>query len=134
VAALVLSRQEFIIPRVPWQWDLFLRNLRNVGLGVLGSLILFLVLLRIFPRTPGLKRLILDTTQQTSAGYTVQSLEGSSDLLGRKGTAVTALRPAGKADFDGEVLVVETDGEFIEPGGSVEIIEVSGNRIVVRRA
>jgi membrane protein implicated in regulation of membrane protease activity len=28
---------------------------------------------------------------------------------------------------------VETDGEFLEAGTTVEIIEVSGNRILVRR-
>jgi len=133
VLALVLSRQEFVFPRVSWEWDIFLRNLRNIGLGFFGSLVAVVVLLRVFPRTPGLKRLILSTTQDSSAGYTVQSLESSSGLLGSRGVAVTALRPAGKAEFSGETLVVETDGEFIEPGSSVEIIETSGNRIVVRR-
>ena len=134
IAALVLSRQEFVIPRVPWQWDIFLRNLRNVGFGFVGSLVLLVVLLRIFPRAPGLKRLILESNQDTMAGYTVQSMESSALLTGRRGKAITALRPAGKAEFEGEVLVVETDGEFIEPGSQVEVIEVSGNRIVVRRA
>jgi membrane-bound serine protease (ClpP class) len=133
VVALVLSRQEFIIPRVPWEWTIFLKNLRNVGFGFAGSLVLLVVILRLFPRTPGLKRLILESSQETIAGYTVQSLETSALLTGRKGTAVTALRPAGKADFDGEILVVETDGEFIEQGSAVEVIEVSGNRIMVRR-
>jgi membrane-bound serine protease (ClpP class) len=134
IAALVLSRQEFVIPRVPWEWDIFLRNLRNVGFGFVGSLVLLVFLLRIFPRTPGLKRLILESNQDTTAGYTVQSAETSAVLRGRRGNAVTALRPAGKADFEGEILVVETDGEFVEAGAPVEIIEVSGNRIVVRRA
>ena len=133
ITALVLSRQEFVIPRVPWQWDIFLRNLRNVGFGFVGSLVLLVFLLRVFPRTPGLKRLILESNQDTTAGYTVQSSESSALLNGRRGTAVTALRPAGKADFEGEILVVETDGEFIETGTPVEVIEVSGNRIVVRR-
>ncbi len=63
----------------------------------------------------------------------MQSLEASALLSGKRGTAVTALHPAGKADFDGEVLVVETDGEFIEPGSLVEVFEISGNRILVRR-
>jgi len=134
IFALILSRQEFIIPRVPWQWDVFLRNLRNIGFGFAGSLVLLVLLLRIFPRTPGLKRLILESSQETSAGYTVQSLEASALLTGRRGTAVTALHPAGKAEFNGEVLVVETDGEFIEPGDLVEVFEISGNRILVRRA
>jgi membrane-bound serine protease (ClpP class) len=133
ITALILSRQEFVIPRVPWQWDIFLRNLRNVGFGFVGSLVLLVLLLRIFPRTPGLKRLILESNQDTLAGYTVQSAESSALLTGRKGNAVTPLRPAGKADFEGEILVVETDGEFIESGTQVEVIEVSGNRIVVRR-
>jgi membrane-bound serine protease (ClpP class) len=133
IAALVLSRQEFVIPRVPWEWDIFLRNLRNVGFGFVGSLVLLVFLLRIFPRTPGLKRLILESNQDATAGYTVQSVESSALLTGRRGSAVTALRPAGKADFEGEILVVETDGEFIEAGTPVEVIEVSGNRIVVRR-
>jgi membrane-bound serine protease (ClpP class) len=134
ISALILSRQEFVIPRVPWQWDIFLRNLRNIGFGFVGSLVLLVILLRIFPRTPGLKRLILESSQEVTAGYTVQSLEASALLAGRRGTAVTALRPAGKADFEGEIIVVETDGEFVEPGSPVEVIEVSGNRILVRRA
>ncbi|MBN2553371.1 MAG: nodulation protein NfeD, partial [Spirochaetales bacterium] len=134
ISGLVLSRQDFIIPRVPWQWDIFLRNLRNIGFGFVGSLVLLVLLLRIFPRTPGLKRLILESNQDSTAGYTVQSSESSALLAGRLGTAVTALRPAGKAEFQGEILVVETDGEYIESGSPVEIIEASGNRIVVRRA
>jgi membrane-bound serine protease (ClpP class) len=134
IAALVLSRQEFVIPRVPWQWDILLRNLRNVGFGFVGSLVLLVFILRIFPRTPGLKRLILESSQDTLAGYTVQTAESSALLTGRRGTAVTSLRPAGKAEFEGEVLVVETDGDFVEAGQPVEIIEVSGNRIMVRKA
>jgi membrane-bound serine protease (ClpP class) len=134
ITALILSRQEFVIPRVPWQWDIFLRNLRNVGFGFVGSLVLLVFLLRIFPRTPGLKRLILESNEDPLAGYTVQSAESSALLTGRQGNAVTALHPAGKADFEGEILVVETDGEFIEAGTPVEVSEVSGNRIVVRRA
>jgi membrane-bound serine protease (ClpP class) len=133
VLALVLSRQEFIVPRFSWQWGIFLRNLRNVGLGFFGSLVAIVVLMRVFHRTPLLKRLILSETQASSAGYTAQSQDSSASLVGRRGAAVTTLRPAGKAEFDGEVLAVETDGEFIERGSAVEIFEVSGNRILVRR-
>jgi len=54
-------------------------------------------------------------------------------LLGKRGAAITTLRPSGKAEFEGEVLPVETDGEFLSIGDSVQIIEVSGNRIIVRK-
>jgi membrane-bound serine protease (ClpP class) len=133
VAALVLSRQQFIIPRTGWQWDILLKNLRNVGLGVFGSLLVVLLLMRLLPRTPLLRRLILEATQENSAGYTVQDQEQSSRFLGKRGKALTVLRPAGKAELDGEIVSVETEGEFIEPGSSIEVFEVSGNRVLVRR-
>jgi membrane-bound serine protease (ClpP class) len=46
---------------------------------------------------------------------------------------VTDLRPAGKAEFDGEVLAVESDGEYVEAGSPVQVVEVAGNRILVRK-
>jgi membrane-bound serine protease (ClpP class) len=138
IAALVLSRQQFIVPRFGWQWDIFLRNLRNIGLAFLGSLVLVVVIFRSFRRVPLFRRLILESAQDAGEGYTVQSADSGGGLIGRKGTALTALRPAGKAEFPGqpdtEVLQVETDGEFIEPGAGVEIFEVNGNRVRVRRA
>ncbi|MBN1838028.1 MAG: nodulation protein NfeD [Spirochaetales bacterium] len=134
VLSLVLSRQQFLVPRYDWQWDIFLKNLRNIGLAFLGSLVLAAVLFRSFRKVPVFRRLILDSAQEASEGYTAQAEEITGGLLGRKGTATTPLRPAGKAEFDGEVLVVETDGEYLETGTAVEVIEVSGNRILVRRA
>jgi membrane-bound serine protease (ClpP class) len=133
VLSLVLSRQQFLVPRFDWQWDIFLKNLRNIGLAFLGSLVLAAVLFRSFRKVPGFRRLILDSAQDAAEGYTVQSPDSSGALLGRRGTALSPLRPAGKAEFGEEVLVVETDGEYLEPGTAVEVIEVSGNRILVRR-
>lgn len=44
--------------------------------------------------------------------------EPVNELVGRQGRAMTLLRPAGRAEFDGE---------------RVEVISVAGNRVVVRR-
>ena len=57
----------------------------------------------------------------------------SDSMVGRRGRAVTMLRPAGRAEFDGEPLDVVTLGDFITPGESIEICKVRGNRIIVRR-
>ncbi len=132
LAALVLSRQFFVVPKVSWQWDILLRNLRDFGLAFLGSIVLMLVIFRFFRRAPLLKRLILESSQDSAQGYTVQEEQDGTRLLGRRGVAVTILRPAGKAEFDGEVLAVETEGEFLPAGRQVEVIEVSGNRVVVK--
>lgn len=51
--------------------------------------------------------------------------------IGKVGTAVTTLRPAGKANFDGTKLDVVTGGEYIEQGSRVKVVDVEGLRIVV---
>ncbi len=40
--------------------------------------------------------------------------------------------PAGKARFGDSVVDVIADGEMIEPGKTVEVVEVRGNRVLVR--
>jgi membrane-bound serine protease (ClpP class) len=53
--------------------------------------------------------------------------------LGRTGTAVSPLRPAGIAEIAGTRLDVVSDGGFIEALTAIEVTRVDGNRIVVRQ-
>ena len=55
-------------------------------------------------------------------------------FVDKKGVAVTVLRPAGMAEFDGVKLNVVSDGEFIPEGERVRVSRVEGNRIVVVKA
>ena len=57
-----------------------------------------------------------------------------ADFVDKKGVAVTVLRPAGMAEFDGVKLNVVSDGEFIPEGERVRVSRVEGNRIVVVKA
>jgi membrane-bound serine protease (ClpP class) len=54
-------------------------------------------------------------------------------LVGQEGTALTVLRPAGKAKIHGRTIDVVSEGPFIPAESRLEIIEVSGNRVVVRQ-
>lgn len=54
-------------------------------------------------------------------------------FLGREGVTHTALRPAGIGEFDGVKLNVVSEGEFIAQGMPIQVLSVSGNRIVVRQ-
>lgn len=60
--------------------------------------------------------------------------EGTRDysgLVGKSGVVTTVLRPAGKADIDGEIVdVVARDG-FVEVGSNVTVLSVEGQRVVV---
>ena len=74
--------------------------------------------------------LMLKDAADKALGYT-----GGADktqYLGKTGKTITELRPAGAAELEGERLDVVSRGEFIEQGTDVEVVEVSGNRIVVR--
>ncbi len=75
--------------------------------------------------------LVLDKATSAQTGYT--GARTDTALIGRRGVAVTALRPAGAARFGEERVDVITAGEFEEDGAPVRVIEVRGNRVVVER-
>ena len=52
--------------------------------------------------------------------------------VGDWGRAVSLLRPAGKARFGDRYVDVVTDGSFVNQGKQVRVVEISGNRVVVR--
>jgi len=56
---------------------------------------------------------------------------GRQDLLDKHGRALTPLRPAGIVRIRDEEIDVVTQGEYIEAGAEVRVIEVRGTRIVV---
>jgi membrane-bound serine protease (ClpP class) len=59
-------------------------------------------------------------------------LERDQSLIGRQGIAMTVLRPAGKAQIGDEFVDVVSDGPFISSGRKIEVLAVTGNRVVVR--
>jgi membrane-bound serine protease (ClpP class) len=84
---------------------------------------------RLLPRTRFGRALLLEgpRPEEVRAGDA-----GQSQLAGKVGVAVSPLRPAGFARIDGRRVDVVTRGEMLEEGRAVRVIEVSGNRVVVR--
>jgi len=95
--------------------------------------VLILILLGVFlafvsKRLP--KNLILSEAETLEQGFS--GTEDMKYLMGKTGIVTTLCRPAGNVDFDGVRLDVVSDGEYIETGTLVEVIEIEGNRIVVK--
>ena len=63
-----------------------------------------------------------------------ESLVDFEHLLGHSGVASTQLTPSGKARFGGQLVDVIADGEVIDRGAEVVVVEVQGNRVLVRSA
>jgi membrane-bound serine protease (ClpP class) len=55
-----------------------------------------------------------------------------ANLLGAIGVAATPLRPAGKTQFGDEFVDVVAEGGYVLPGTRVQVIEIEGNRVVVK--
>ncbi len=103
----------------------------GAGFGV------FYLLLRFLPRSSFFNRsgLISNAAIQgiPNADNIVEEQERTSMLLGKTGVVVTPLRPAGKVEIEGRLLDVVAEGDFIEKGESVEVVDASVFRAVVRR-
>jgi membrane-bound serine protease (ClpP class) len=104
----------------------------RVALSMLAAVAGSLILLRLLPRLPYARTLVLDTDLDSRAGY-ASAPESDRRWLGRRGVAAGPLRPAGIAVFDGERVDVVSQGDYVEAGASIEVVSVEGNRIVVRR-
>lgn len=55
-------------------------------------------------------------------------------LLGRVGVARSKMLPSGAVEVDGQMIDAVTQGQAIEPGAYVVVVEVRANRVVVRPA
>jgi membrane-bound serine protease (ClpP class) len=83
------------------------------------------------PGTPIWGRLILATSENQKEGFV--SNPDLSFLVGKRGKALSLLRPAGIAIIEGKRYDVVSEGEFIQKDEEVEVTEVIGSKIIVKR-
>ena len=53
-------------------------------------------------------------------------------LIGKKGTAVTDLKPSGKGEFDGVKLDILSSDSYIKKGSALVISAIKNNKIIVK--
>lgn len=99
-----------------------------LGFYLLVALILAILFLYL-PRESKWNPFVLWDKQRNSDGYT--GGQNLTALLGRKGEALTVLRPAGTVLVDGQRLDVISLGEYIPKGAYVRIVKVEGSKIFV---
>jgi membrane-bound serine protease (ClpP class) len=114
-------------PGDPWvpTTDMLVRPAINLGIAVILSTLIISLLARYFPSLPLFRRLVL-ATNATPAEAPPDRVK-----VGETGVALSILRPAGRAEFSGHIVDVVTDGEFLDPGAALRVVEVTGSRVVV---
>lgn len=121
-------------------------TLGTLGGSILSVIIIGVTMSRFLPHVRVFDRMVLTPPGIGSPGSLEPRLrpnladehtfgspsEVSRSLVGQEGTALTGLRPAGKAKINGRPIDVVSDGPFIPPDRRIEVVAVSGNRVVVR--
>ena len=133
LAALVLAMTgrmpgEPVLPSWP---QLQIPLLKVFGSAV-GAMIAAGLLGRYLPKSTLFKKMELTAATSAAEGYTTSTGEAKS-LLGAMGVAETNLRPSGKGRFGDQLVDVVTEGDLIEKGRTITIVEVQGSRVVVKR-
>ena len=95
-------------------WGALTRAAGRVGLSLLVAIAASLALLRLLPRLPFGRRLVLATELPASEGY-ASAPEGDRVWLGQHGMAESPLRPAGIATIGGERVDVVSEGRSSRP-------------------
>ena len=136
LASIVLASQtsKSFIPQNDFQRDELLTSLLTVAAACFGMIVMAVLLRNHLPRSRLLGNFMLEPPagEEAETIRRREALVNFHDLVGTRGTTTTQLTPGGKARF-GELLVdVLADGEVIDRGAAIEVVEVRGNRVLVR--
>ena len=100
-----------------------------LGVGVLAATLaatpfVFAFAMRVFPRTPFGRKLVLPPVKEDAPPVTVQ--------IGQVGTTVSEMRPMGTCDFAGTRVEALSDCGVLAPGQKVRVVNLNNRRPTVR--
>ncbi|MBP7051311.1 MAG: hypothetical protein KBE65_09875 [Phycisphaerae bacterium] len=130
---------EFPWPHTPADWHSLSSGAVSLTLGFAGFVALAWILSRYLPKLPFLSGLILaPATAGRGAGSQISMTAPPERSqrpvqVGDTGEVIARLRPAGKARFGDAVVDIVATGDFLDKGTKVQIIAISGSRVVVKR-
>jgi membrane-bound ClpP family serine protease len=134
LASIILASQTFIRPRNDYQFDQFQNSLMVLAGAAMGTIALAMLVNRWLPKAPIVSDMVLNPPEGDEAEdrRRRESLVEYDELVGQRGTTTTQLTPSGKAMFGDQLLDVITDGEVIDRETNIVVVEVKGNRVLVR--
>ena len=124
-----------VVPQLPATWEAIKSGVTAMMVAGLVSIAVMWYLARYLPQIPVASQLIL--SGEVARGQTLDAggptIETVAVEVGDRGVALSILRPAGTARIRGQRRDVVTQGEMIDKGAPVEVLDVRGNHIVVRQ-
>jgi membrane-bound serine protease (ClpP class) len=100
------------------------------SLTLMGSLVLFLLAIKLLPAVPVVNTLIL------GGGLTAKAVDEvflQKIKIGDEGITVSECKPIGLVDFGGNLVECEVIGEFLKRNSEVVVVNIQGNKIYIKR-
>lgn len=134
LGSLILASQTFVIPQNEYQFEQLPRSMFTVVGALAGVATSAFVLRKYIEKSPFFNKFTLSPPEGELAAALErrESIVRYDHLMNAVGTTTTPLVPSGKADFDGELIAVVSDGLAVDRNVQVVVVEVAGNRVVVR--
>jgi len=140
LTSIVMASHTFVWPTQEYEYREMGYTLLQVTVAMVAVGGGAAVLAQYFPSLPLFNRLVLKPEPWTgfddpdpTAKPSAEGYDSLAFLVGETGRTTTVLRPTGKARF-GEMLVdVTADGFFIEPDSLIEVVDVQGSKVIVKR-
>jgi membrane-bound ClpP family serine protease len=123
-------------PETTQEWLSLLGTVGTFALTLFAAVPIAIAVAWYLPSLPYMNRIILkpeaERAEETGEPPPYVVRPEIAALLGAIGMAVTPLRPAGKVQFGEEYVDVVAESGYVVPGTRVQVIEIEGNRIVVK--
>jgi membrane-bound serine protease (ClpP class) len=138
--SVVMASHTFVWPTQDYEYREMGQSLLQVTLVLVAVAAGAVLVGRYFPSLPLFNRMVLKPEPAGSSEPVDPTAKPAPDpdaplhfLVGEVGRTTTVLRPTGKALFGDLLVDVTSDGFYIEPDSLVEVVEVQGTRVIVKR-
>lgn len=112
-------------------WSMIQMATIQLALSFIFAIIIIYILLKFLPKSQIWNKLVLNRNIDEQSGYT--SEVKTKELVGKKGKALTDLRPSGSAIIENSRIDVVTNGEYIIKGTKIIVIDEEGSKVVVEK-
>jgi membrane-bound serine protease (ClpP class) len=140
LVSVVMASHTFVWPTQEYEYremGVTIIQLAGALIGVTAGVV---VLAHFLPGIPVFNRLILKpepwgepASTDPAAKPLMEGYDSLAFLIGETGRTTSPLRPTGKARFGNLLIDVTADNFYIEPDSLVEVVEVHGTRVIVKK-
>lgn len=122
------------LPNTDLAWEMLQTGLLSMCIGFIAAIAAIIALAQYLPRMPVASRLVLaGPAPEQVQGTAAPDEEEDNVVVGSMGMVEGTCRPAGRVRFGDRLVDAVSNGEFIEAGTAVKVIQREGNRVVVEK-